>query len=172
MSATNILSPQLPIKGIKFRQNSGWKTLSLSKVSNDYKPISDYGVVGDQKTCALVGLDSSIDWFCVPRFDSPSVFGAILDIRRGGRVRILPDGKQDEFEVIQYYEEQTNILVTEFKNEAGHLKVTDFMPCFEVDKVTVAHGEIQRRVASFLESGDLAIWDTDSPQTTMRFDKI
>jgi GH15 family glucan-1,4-alpha-glucosidase len=147
ISDRSVLSLQLPKEGIKFRQNSGWKTLSLSKVLNDYKPISDYGVIGDQKTCALVGLDGSIDWFCIPRFDSPSVFGAILDIRRGGSFRILPEYKKDAFEALQYYEDQTNILVTEYKNEEGHLRITDFMPCFEVDNTIVSHGEIHRRVS-------------------------
>ena len=59
---------------------------------NTYKPISDYGVIGDCRSAALVGLDGSIDWCCFPRFDSPSLFAAILDARKGGSFAIAPRG--------------------------------------------------------------------------------
>ena len=55
-----------------------------------YLPIAEHGVVGDLRTVALVGTDGTIDWYCCPRFDSPSVFGAILDKQRGGFYRIVP----------------------------------------------------------------------------------
>ena len=55
-----------------------------------YLPISDYGVIGNMRTAALVGLNGSIDWYCSPNFDSPSVFGAILDDAKGGRFQIYP----------------------------------------------------------------------------------
>lgn len=55
-----------------------------------YQPIEDYGVVGNLRTTALAGKNGSIDWFCFPHFDSPSVFGAILDDRRGGYFQIAP----------------------------------------------------------------------------------
>ena len=53
-----------------------------------YKPIESYGVIGDLHTVALVGIDGSIDWCCLPHFDSPSVFAAILDDQKGGSFRI------------------------------------------------------------------------------------
>ena len=55
-----------------------------------YQPIEDYGIIGDLHTTALVGIDGSIDWLCLPRHDSPSVFAAILDGEKGGRFRISP----------------------------------------------------------------------------------
>ena len=58
---------------------------------DDYPLIADHGLIGDLQTAALVTTDGSIDWFCAPRFDSPSVFGALLDHRRGGRYRIRPE---------------------------------------------------------------------------------
>jgi GH15 family glucan-1,4-alpha-glucosidase len=123
-----------------------WKTLSRRKVLSEYKQISDYALIGDQITCALVGIDGSIDWLCVPRFDSPSVFGALLDIRKGGSFKILPDKSKDRFEATQYYEGLTNILCTEFKNGSGRLRITDFMPCFKIQNVMISTREIHRRV--------------------------
>jgi GH15 family glucan-1,4-alpha-glucosidase len=93
----------------------------------EYKPISDYGVIGDQHTAALVGLDGSIDWQCAPRFDSPSIFAAILDARKGGKFQISPGGK---FSTKQSYEGDTNVLSTIFESQEGRVKLTDFMPCF------------------------------------------
>jgi pentatricopeptide repeat protein len=90
-----------------------------------YKPIGDYGVIGDLHTVALVGKDGSIDWCCFPHFDSPSLFGALLDDRRGGRFRIAPpdDGKRQ-----QLYLPETNVLLTRFLHHDGVGELTDFMP--------------------------------------------
>jgi GH15 family glucan-1,4-alpha-glucosidase len=59
-----------------------------------YQPIENYGVIGNMRTVALVGMNGSIDWYCYPHFDSPSVLGAILDDKKGGRFQIAacPDG--------------------------------------------------------------------------------
>ena len=93
----------------------------------DYKPISDYGVIGDMHTAALVGLDGSIDWYCAPRFDSPSVFAALLDVRKGGKFQLSPTEK---FTTKQSYEGDTNVLSTIFESKQGKIELTDFMPCF------------------------------------------
>ena len=68
---------------------------------DDYPLIADHGLIGDLQTAALVTTDGSIDWFCAPRFDSPSVFAALLDHRRGGRYRIRPS--VDAFSSQQMY---------------------------------------------------------------------
>ena len=56
----------------------------------DYLPIEQHGIIGDLHTVALVGTDGTIDWYCPERFDSPSVFAAILDAEKGGYYRIAP----------------------------------------------------------------------------------
>jgi GH15 family glucan-1,4-alpha-glucosidase len=121
-----------------------WRRLTTREVESEYKEISDYAIIGDMRTCALVGIDGSIDWFCTPRFDSPSVFGALLDKKKGGRFSIRP--KCDLFEVNQHYEDYTNILVTEFRTETGSFALTDFMPCFKVESAMILSGEIHRRL--------------------------
>lgn len=91
-----------------------------------YQPIEDYGVVGNLRTAALAGKNGSIDWFCFPHFDSPSVFGAILDERKGGYFRISPTA--EEFARKQVYWPDTNILVTRFLANEGVGEIIDFMP--------------------------------------------
>ena len=93
-----------------------------------YKPISDYGIIGDMHSAAVVGLDGSIDWLCFPRFDSPSVFAAILDDAKGGRFRLCPAGR---YEIEQRYLTDTNILSTTFTTESGQVEVQDLMPIKE-----------------------------------------
>ena len=91
-----------------------------------YLPIAEHGVVGDLRTVALVGTDGTIDWYCCPRFDSPSVFGAILDRKRGGYYRIAPTTREGQ--VKQLYFPDTNVLITRFLTPAGVGEVQDFMP--------------------------------------------
>jgi pentatricopeptide repeat protein len=93
----------------------------------DYKPITSYGIIGNTRTVSLIGYDGSIDWCCLPKFDSPSVFAAILDHKVGGRWRIAPLAKKGAS--IQRYIEHTNILQTEFTAESAKVVLTDFMPC-------------------------------------------
>ena len=91
-----------------------------------YQPIEDYGIIGNLRTAALVGLDGSIDWLCLPRFDAPSVFGAILDDQKGGRFRIAPALACARHK--QFYWPDTNVLVTRFLHADGILELVDFMP--------------------------------------------
>jgi GH15 family glucan-1,4-alpha-glucosidase len=90
-----------------------------------YKPIEDYGVIGDLHTVALVGTDGSIDWCCLPHFDSPSVFGAILDDEKGGYFKISAISAE---RCKQLYLPDTNVLLTRFYCADGIAEVTDFMP--------------------------------------------
>ena len=92
----------------------------------DYPLIADHGLIGDLHTAALVATDGSIDWFCAPRFDSPSIFGSLLDHERGGHLRIRPTA--DVFTSKQLYFPDTAVLVTRFMTEAGVGELVDFMP--------------------------------------------
>ncbi|MGI6876700.1 glycoside hydrolase family 15 protein [Amycolatopsis sp. 3B14] len=87
--------------------------------------ISEHGMIGDLHTVALVTTDGSIDWFCCPRFDSPSVFGALLDDERGGRFRVRPAG---DFTSRQMYYPDSAVLITRFFTAEGVGEVGDFMP--------------------------------------------
>lgn len=91
-----------------------------------YQPIENYGIIGNMRTAALVGMNGSIDWYCYPHFDSPSVFGAILDDEKGGRFQICPAGDQSRHK--QFYWPSTNILMTRFLLPDGIAELEDFMP--------------------------------------------
>ncbi|MFG3442074.1 glycoside hydrolase family 15 protein [Nonomuraea sp. NPDC047897] len=90
-----------------------------------YLPIAEHGVVGDLRTVALVGTDGTVDWYCCPRFDSPSVFASILDADRGGCFELaaaVPARTK------QFYFPDTNVLITRFFTEDGVGEIQDFMP--------------------------------------------
>src|SRR6266404_8161519 len=91
-----------------------------------YQAIENYGVIGNMHTAALVGINGSIDWYCPPNFDSPSVFGAILDDGKGGRFQISP--MADHVRCKRSYWPSTNILVTRFSHADGIAELEDFMP--------------------------------------------
>jgi GH15 family glucan-1,4-alpha-glucosidase len=91
-----------------------------------YQPIESYGAIGDMRTAALVGRNGSIDWWCFPNFDSPSVFAALLDDQRGGRFQIAPAREGASHK--QLYFPDTNVLITRFLTRDGVGEVTDFMP--------------------------------------------
>ncbi len=91
-----------------------------------YLPIEDYGIIGDLHTVALCGVNGSIDWLCFPHFDSPSIFGALLDDLKGGRFQIAADDPSCTHK--QLYLPDSNILVTRFLSAEGVGEITDFMP--------------------------------------------
>ena len=91
-----------------------------------YLRIEDHGIIGDLYTAALVGTDGTIDWFCAPNFDSPSIFGSILDDEKGGHFSLRPT--VNDVRSTQYYLPETNVLVTHFTSDEGVAQVVDFMP--------------------------------------------
>jgi GH15 family glucan-1,4-alpha-glucosidase len=91
-----------------------------------YPNIGDHGLIGDLQTAALVSTDGCIDWFCAPRFDSPSVFASLLDADGGGHYRIAPD--RDDYVSKQLYFPDTAILITRFMTPDGVGEVHDFLP--------------------------------------------
>src|SRR6202050_4950006 len=82
-----------------------------------YPNIADHGLIGDLQTAALVTTDGSINWFCCPRFDSPSVFAALLDADKGGQFTISP--ARGEYITKQLYLPDTAVLVTRFMTPDG-----------------------------------------------------
>lgn len=119
-------------------------------------PIEDYALIGDCRTSALVGKDGSIDWLCLPRFDAPACFAALLGAPEHGRWLIAP--AEPPRRVRRRYRPDTLILETEFETEAGMCRITDFMP-FECGEATVV------RIVSGLE-GRVAL----KMQLIVRFD--
>ncbi|KQQ95313.1 glucoamylase [Leifsonia sp. Leaf325] len=95
-------------------------------MTNEYLGIAEHGLIGDLQASALVATDGTIDWFCSPRFDSPSIFGSLLDSARGGHLSTRPRG--EDYETKQLYFPDTAILITRFLTEDGVGEVIDFMP--------------------------------------------
>jgi pentatricopeptide repeat protein len=104
---------------------------------NTYPAISDHGLIGDLQTAALVTLDGTIDWFCCPRFDSPSVFASLLDRTRGGEFRIAP--AHDTYRARQLYFPDSAVLITRFMEEDGVAELIDFMPISRSNTPTDQH---------------------------------
>ncbi|MEV1073503.1 glycoside hydrolase family 15 protein [Micromonospora parva] len=91
-----------------------------------YPAVENHGLIGDLQTAALISTDGTVDWFCAPRFDSPSVFGALLDRRNGGHFQLSPDGV--DYTSKQLYLPGTPILITRFHTADGVGELLDFMP--------------------------------------------
>ncbi len=112
--------------------------------AGSYLPIEDHGIIGDLHTVALVGKNGTIDWCCMPAFDAPSVFGALLDAEKGGFFSIAPHATP-EMRQNQYYLPETNILITRFFTTEGVGEITDFMP-IQPAKEHTKHHRILRAV--------------------------
>jgi GH15 family glucan-1,4-alpha-glucosidase len=107
------------------RRSSVGEHASRVQADPSYPEIADYGLIGEMHTCALVSRAGSIDWLCMPNFDSQAVFGRMLDWHRGGYFQIAPHGVRS---TDRRYIPETNILETTFRTETGTAKLTDFMP--------------------------------------------
>lgn len=125
----------------------------MLNTDNDYLRIEDYGLIGNLKTVALVSVDCSIDFMCYPSFDSPTIFAKLLDSKRGGHFRIMP--QMENYNSKQLYLPATAILLTRFFSEDGIAEVTDYMPLSEdnmgkstaiVREVKTVRGKITFRV--------------------------
>jgi GH15 family glucan-1,4-alpha-glucosidase len=119
-----------------------------------YQPIENYGIIGNMRTVALVGMNGSIDWYCCPNFDSPSIFGALLDDKKGGRFRISAecDGARHK----QFYWPSTNVLVTRFLLKDGSVELEDFMPA-GLPSDSPEYHHIHRRVRCIRGAGLVSV---------------
>jgi GH15 family glucan-1,4-alpha-glucosidase len=102
------------------------------KGSGGYKPIGSYGVVGNLRTVAFVGMDGAIDFLSWPRFDSPTIFAALLDAKRGGSFRLCPTLEKPKLK--QLYMPDSNVLLTRFLSQDGIAEISDFMEIGEGEK--------------------------------------
>ncbi|MEV6008409.1 glycoside hydrolase family 15 protein [Streptomyces sp. NPDC051976] len=108
-----------------------------------YLPISEHGLIGDLRTAALVGANGTIDWYCCPRFDSPSVFASLLDADKGGSFELSADVPA---RTRQFYFPDTNVLITRFYAADGVAEIQDFMPVAEGTSEAARHRLIRRVV--------------------------
>lgn len=154
-----------------------------------YKPIEDYGMIGNMRTVALISqTDASIDYMCYPNFDSPTIFARLLDSKHGGYFSIGPDPAPDLL-TKQLYLTDSNILITRYSSENGVGQITDFFPVlrdkgrphFLVRKVEVVRGSMSFNVScrpcfdygrdahevSFKDSS--AIFSCSTHQITLRY---
>src|SRR5262245_23245834 len=98
---------------------------AMANKRSDSKPIEDYGLIGNTISAALVARDGSIDWLCLPRFDSAACFAALLGGPENGRWLIAPDA---DFRTTRCYYDGTAVLETRFETDRGEVALIDFMP--------------------------------------------
>lgn len=120
-----------------------------------FKRLEHYGIIGNLSTCALVGKDGSIDWCCFPHIESPSIFGSILDLEKGGHFSIRAPGS---FRSEHNYLGETNVLETVFETSSGILRLTDFMPIKEQRGIkNLIHQSIFRKIVCDKGSVDFEV---------------
>ncbi len=120
-----------------------------------YSRIGNHGLIANNRTAALVSMNGTIDWACLPNFNSNPVFSSILDKNKGGYFSISPTDKEDVF-VHQTYKEYTNILITEFiRDNKTIMRLTDFLPTTEYP--TISFPEIHRYVEALSEDVDVSL---------------
>lgn len=136
-----------------------------------YLPLEGFGLVGDGSTAGLIGRDGSLAWLCLPRFDSPPVFAAILDTGRGGTFKVAPD---DILESRQYYEPGTAVLVTEMRTPSGLLKLTDAMTLHNGADLTENAAAGRSELVRLLEAvdGDVDVRIDIQPKGGARTERI
>ena len=100
--------------------------VSLNANGRSYQPINSYGVIGDCHSVVLVAPDGSVDWGCLPDFDSPAIFCRLLDAQHGGYFQLAPS--DTAIPGFQHYLSGSNILQTQFSSILGEITLTDFMP--------------------------------------------
>ena len=130
------------------------RSILLSELNaEEYLKISHHGIIASNRTSALVGMNGTIDWACLPNFNSDPIFDSILDSKKGGSFSIQPVDFQD-VESSQYYIDNTNILVTEFKKKNQViLRVTDFIPTSKYS--TINFPEIHRYIETPVEGVEI-----------------
>jgi GH15 family glucan-1,4-alpha-glucosidase len=143
------------------RREPKGRTVSHERVDG-YLPIGAYGLIGDCRSAALVGVDGSIDWLCLPRFDNDALFGRILDANKGGSWQLHPD---EPHEVHQRYRDRTNLLDTVFATDTGVVVVTDFMPVDDRSVVQHAKPHNHPRVIRLVEclAGEMTMHQVFDP---------
>jgi GH15 family glucan-1,4-alpha-glucosidase len=124
------------------------------------RPIEDYALVSDCRTGALIGRDGSVDWLCLPRYDSPSTFGALLGDPDHGRWLVAPT--DPDATATRHYLDRTFVLVTTWRTATGELEVTDYMPQGDgradlVRRLRCTRGEVEVREDLRIRFGYAAI---------------
>ncbi|MER6142387.1 glycoside hydrolase family 15 protein [Streptomyces sparsogenes] len=128
--------------GAVFQDSAGYgQEARFPTSSSRYLPIADHGLIGDLRTVALVGTNGTIDWYCCPRFDAPSVFASILDPERGGSFELATDVPA---RTRQFYFPDTNVLITRFSAADGAGEIQDFMPVVDDSRDAARHRLIRR----------------------------
>ena len=97
----------------------------MSERDRRYPPVGDYGMIGDLRSAALISKHGSIDWMCLPRFDSPWIFGRLLDWDRGGYLELGPPAEAPAF---RQYRRDSNVMQTIWSTDHARMRVVDWMP--------------------------------------------